>query len=154
MADRVHPTPEARETLRHAVYETLGAASMCWDPRPEGVFESERASALGSSLLALIESVTHMGEPNLGLATTREIIDEYRARAESGHLDPDYRVLEPGEPLWHLVIEEWVGKEEIWQHRDYPSIYSTDRGKTFYNLDLPVDSDGNPHIYETGNYIA
>ena len=37
--------------MYHAVYEAIGAASMCWNPRPSNeVFDSERASNLAMNL--------------------------------------------------------------------------------------------------------
>ena len=37
--------------MYHAVYEAIGAASMCWNPRPSNeVFDSERASNLAINL--------------------------------------------------------------------------------------------------------
>ena len=37
--------------MYHAVYEAIGAASMCWNPRPSNeVFDSERASYLAINL--------------------------------------------------------------------------------------------------------
>lgn len=44
--------PERPEGLSTLVGEALGAASMCWDPKPEGVFQSEEASAIVDALLA------------------------------------------------------------------------------------------------------
>lgn len=36
--------------LYHAVFEAVGAASMQWNPRPEGVFDSEGASKVAVEL--------------------------------------------------------------------------------------------------------
>lgn len=30
--------------MYHAVFEAIGYASLCWEPKPEGVFDSEKAS--------------------------------------------------------------------------------------------------------------
>ena len=37
-----------------AVGEAMGYASMCWDPAPEGVFDSERASDAADELVAFL----------------------------------------------------------------------------------------------------
>lgn len=47
----------APETLEEAVYQAIGAASMCWeDPGGAGVFDSTRAKAIGDLLLAKIRA--------------------------------------------------------------------------------------------------
>jgi hypothetical protein len=35
--------------------EAIGAASMCWNPVPEGVFDSRRASQITDELLAMLK---------------------------------------------------------------------------------------------------
>lgn len=40
--------------LEEAVFQALGAASMCWSEPPNGVFESRRAEAIGQKLLQFI----------------------------------------------------------------------------------------------------
>jgi hypothetical protein len=44
-------------SLNHWVGEALGAASMCWNPRPEGVFDSSSATVVYDSLMAHINEV-------------------------------------------------------------------------------------------------
>jgi hypothetical protein len=42
-------------TLEEAVYQAIGAASMCWeDVAKAGVFDSDRAKAIGDALLAKV----------------------------------------------------------------------------------------------------
>lgn len=36
--------------------EAVGAASMCWNPKPEGVFDPERASAIVDELIAALRA--------------------------------------------------------------------------------------------------
>lgn len=44
-------------TLEEAVYQAIGAASMCWeDVAKAGVFDSDRAKAIGDALLADVEA--------------------------------------------------------------------------------------------------
>lgn len=44
-ADSDHPM-----TLEEVIYQAIGHASMCWLPRPGGVFDSEEASRVGAEL--------------------------------------------------------------------------------------------------------
>jgi len=46
-----------QDKKREAVFLALGAASMCWDPIPVGVFESERAVEIGEELLKELDNV-------------------------------------------------------------------------------------------------
>ncbi len=39
------------ETLREAVYNLIGQASMCWSETPTGVFREDKATELGESFL-------------------------------------------------------------------------------------------------------
>lgn len=67
--------------LETAVFQALGAASVCWDSMDgTGVFQSERAKEIGDALIAKIRKDTH--GPYLGLATTRDLLDEIRSRIE------------------------------------------------------------------------
>lgn len=43
------------DRLASAVYQALGAASMCWSGPPQGVFDSSRAKVIGEKLLAFID---------------------------------------------------------------------------------------------------
>jgi hypothetical protein len=142
------PVPESVESLTNVVYQAVGAASTCWESLSDtGVFQEDRARAVAEDLLEKIHVFTRYDTPSLGLATNAELREELRVREEMGFTDDDYRTLEPSHAMWRVVTEEWVGKELLWQHRDHPNIYSTDRGKTWYNLNEPVKFDGNPTIY-------
>jgi len=45
------------EDVRAAVFQTIGAASVCWQsPEGAGVFDSTRAAALGEGLLAWLDT--------------------------------------------------------------------------------------------------
>ena len=53
--------PHDREpfTIEDAVYQTIGAASVCWDnPGGAGVFESDRARELGRNLMRFIQDTS------------------------------------------------------------------------------------------------
>jgi hypothetical protein len=41
--------------LREIVFQALGQASMCWDERPTGIFDSRQAVKVGDDLVAAIE---------------------------------------------------------------------------------------------------
>lgn len=41
-------------TLETAVFEALGAASMCWTETPTGIFDDTRASVIGHALVERI----------------------------------------------------------------------------------------------------
>jgi hypothetical protein len=148
--------PEANESLTEAVYQAIiGWGSVCWsDMSGTGVFDVVKAREAAEDLLMRVKVITGFGDPHLGLATNAQLREEMRAREEMGHTEDDYRTLEPGQALWHLVEEPWVGKESLWQHRDYPHIFSTDRGKTWYNINEPLDFEGNPKIYGTEHTSA
>jgi hypothetical protein len=48
-------------TVKTAVFEALGAASMAWEYTPQGVFDSERAKEIGDALLAFLKEPTYAG---------------------------------------------------------------------------------------------
>lgn len=51
--------------LQESVFITIGAASMCWDPLPTGVFDSQHAIELGN---ALIQGIDKYVEQRVGHA--------------------------------------------------------------------------------------
>lgn len=66
MSSEIHTALESAETPREAVYLALGAASMCWEPRPgDQVFQPERADAIGK---ALLDRLTVLFRPTLRLS--------------------------------------------------------------------------------------
>lgn len=48
--------PVTQPTIEEVVYQSLGEASMCWSLTPAGVFDSDKAKAIGRRLLAAIEA--------------------------------------------------------------------------------------------------
>lgn len=62
-----------------AVFQALGYASMCWEETPKGIFQSDDAKQCGDVLLEFLRA---QEKPNLGLATTGELIGELAARAQ------------------------------------------------------------------------
>jgi hypothetical protein len=58
--DQPPPPPQVgnpESNLERAVYQAIGAASMCWSEPPDGVFDSERAEQIGKQLLLQIKSL-------------------------------------------------------------------------------------------------
>lgn len=87
--------PYAESALRERITGAVGAASTCWGNLDgAGVFDSERAAEIARELIDDVLKTTHMGEPNLGCATTKEIAEELLTRVSLGHADPDYRTVD------------------------------------------------------------
>jgi len=76
-------TPGTTPTVETIVGEALGYASLCWNPRPAGVFDLSEAGVALDRAVAAIKSLPPT-EPYLGLATTRQLLDELSARADLG----------------------------------------------------------------------
>jgi hypothetical protein len=79
------------DVLATVVGQALGAASACWENLSgAGVFESTRCAAILDSTLEWLRGQEAVGRAiagctpgaNLGLATTRELLDELRTRIE------------------------------------------------------------------------
>lgn len=59
-----------------------------------------------------------------------------------------------GEPLdWELVSEEWAGDTTTWVHKKRPNLFSTDGGKTFYDVNEPWPDAGGPTTYHYNRYM-
>ena len=59
--DRVGPLPpifgwQPDTPVDQIIGEAIGAASMCWDPIPAGVFDSARASRIVEEVLAVLRA--------------------------------------------------------------------------------------------------
>ncbi len=78
--------------LRKEIFEAIGAASMCWIPIPEGVFDSTRAAKIGEDLCAKISALprpqplkaeyvyeAHYNGPGSPPWVTREVGGQYVA---------------------------------------------------------------------------
>lgn len=83
------PPVKNPDTMGTIVGEALGAASMCWEPKPTGVFESEQCEKVHSETMRKL-AAWKQEKPLLGLATTIELIRELDARARFGGY-ADYR---------------------------------------------------------------
>ena len=83
------------ENTHAAVFQAIGAASMCWETiERAGVFNSDRTKEIAEDLLAFLDA----HQPLLGFATTRQLIHELAARAEVaesvGETWPLYRTVD------------------------------------------------------------
>lgn len=65
--------------LRSAIFQAIGAGSMCWTEPPHGIFKDDWARDIGE---ALMEFIQDQEQPLLGLATTRELLAELSTRIE------------------------------------------------------------------------
>jgi len=74
--------PATTEKLQEAIFQAIGTASMCWEPRPEGIFRSDEAGALGRDLCGAVVEILGAGNAHLGMATTRELLAELSARSD------------------------------------------------------------------------
>lgn len=63
--------PEGADPLATLVGEAAGAVSMCWDPTPEGEFQSEAASAIVDDLLDAIRPMLGVETGTAAEAVTR-----------------------------------------------------------------------------------
>lgn len=51
-----HREDDGTISLASAVFQALGAASVCWSNPPTGIFESDRAKEIGEKLIEFIEN--------------------------------------------------------------------------------------------------
>ena len=61
-----------RKELTTEVFEAMGEVSMCWNPRPTGVFDSSEAKRIGDELMKKIESDI----PNAVTVITKEMLSD------------------------------------------------------------------------------
>lgn len=89
--------PHTVQSLANEIYQGLGAASTCWDNiGAAGTFDSTHCKEIGDKLFAFILEKTGLGEPNLGCATTEELVQELHTRIAIGlgGGDKDYRTID------------------------------------------------------------
>lgn len=48
---RLTPATTKEEKLSELVFQALGQASMCWEIRPKGVFDSDQVKEIGDQLI-------------------------------------------------------------------------------------------------------
>lgn len=59
--------------IERIVYEAIGAASMCWDPTPTGVFEATKAKSVAEKLVGQINAMTEKEKNDTAILTTKEV---------------------------------------------------------------------------------
>jgi len=74
-------TPSEKEEMKTKVFKALGSASMCWEPRPSGVFDSSLAQEFGDELMTYLESQIKSAERR-GIEKGFEAARELRATGE------------------------------------------------------------------------
>lgn len=93
--------PSNAASLTEAVFQALGTASMCWDPKPTGVFDSMEAKRVGEGLMEWIEEWHRSEQPSY----LPSGMDEFASNERTDHLP----LIAP--PGWNQV-EETV--DEYW----------------------------------------
>lgn len=88
---------KGEDVLSTVVVQAMGYASACWDNlQGAGVFRSDEAREAADSLVEWLEA--HAVQPNLGYATTGDLIAELHARAQVsdviGEQWPRYRTVD------------------------------------------------------------
>lgn len=66
--------PGEGDPLQKVLGEALGAASMCWEPVPEGVFQPEQASAILDDLLEAVRPLV-----SIQATTADEAVERWHA---------------------------------------------------------------------------
>lgn len=79
-------------TLEEALGMMGGTVSLCWSPKPSGIFDSTQASKFVDEAVSWVKEheAQIVTQPWLGMATTRQLLEELNSRI--GH----YRVSVPG----------------------------------------------------------
>ena len=120
-------------TLRETVIAGCGAASMCWSPRPTGVFDAERAIEVAE---AVLEEVPYK---YLEVYDTKIYIAVYAFRIEPlpmlrplGFRDNSFIA------MMTLTGEECATSPGVWSDRWYSSVHQTiiDRWDTLKSGDV------------------
>lgn len=68
------PEHDGSLSVESAVFQALGAASMCWAETPRGVFNSDRAKEIGDKLLGLLAERDQAGRLAIALEHTQEYL--------------------------------------------------------------------------------
>ena len=79
------------KSIRWILGLLVGEASVCWNPKPKGVFDSAGAAKAVDRTEKEIKAL--MDKPNLGLATNKELLEELKTRIEI-HWDLNYRTID------------------------------------------------------------
>lgn len=103
------PEHDGSLPLETAVFQALGAASVCWDSMDgTGVFQSDRAKEIGDTLVAYVKEHAHSwtDRPLLGLATTGDLLGELISRFQTDRLTHDHEVTVDPDPNWSCCARD------------------------------------------------
>lgn len=96
------------ESLEEAVFQAFGFASSCWENvERAGVFQSDLAKEAAEELIAHIKRLSVPTEPSLGLATTKQLLEELEARFGSSE-EPTLRFMSGQLQAWIAHLPESV----------------------------------------------
>lgn len=71
----------------HGIFEAVGAASMCWKPRPSTeVFDADRCSKVATDLCFLIANEMEKRDRQLQAQTMRDCADEFEDRINNSNI--------------------------------------------------------------------
>lgn len=106
--------------VQTAIFEALGSASMQWEPRPTGVFDSETCKKVGENLIKVLEDTEfNMFEP---WPDDEYSIDTFSAAefrvydfAANGLVAAVYHLLDNPDQRGGVAREPWQGlRERLW----------------------------------------
>jgi hypothetical protein len=66
-------------SFESAITQALHSASLCWSKKPTGIFDDDGCKEI---VAALLVKIIEDAKPQLGLATTRELLAELQNRIE------------------------------------------------------------------------
>lgn len=83
------------KTITEAVYQAIGEGSMCWMPRPEGVFLSTEAMGVAERAAKEVSDMCSLDKTRMNLVTNLQTVldhlDQYSGRGEM--TDKSYHIL-------------------------------------------------------------
>lgn len=86
--------------LKTKIFESIGEASMCWNPLPEGVFDSTHANRIGDSLMEAMDAAREDEAVGFAEWTQRNYYEQddsgfwYKWAMRSKIKDPSYNTSE------------------------------------------------------------
>lgn len=106
--------------------------------RAAGLFDpgSDYEGMLGESVLELIQTFSNQGHSGFSAGMTVELFKELASYRPLGPLTDN-----PEE--WMQVDDGIASDEPLWQSRRKSSCFSHDGGKTYYDIEDPMNADGN-----------
>lgn len=117
--------------------------------RAQGLF-SQGADYDGMAGQAVMELVTLFASQGHSGYSAGLVLELFKRLASYEPLGP----LTDNPDEWFQVHEGLTNPDEdpLWQNRRKPSVFSNDGGKTFYDLDEPLQSNGAPTMFIAKNH--